>query len=103
MWQGAFLSPVETYTVLIDYGQTKVTDGERGAQSNSTLLYTIPGEPVRAPAAGVVAVAQHLALTGNTVVIDHGCGLRSYLWPASTSSRGRRWSAGRRSARWGRP
>lgn len=80
MWQGAFLSPVETYTVLIDYGQTKVTDGERGAQSNSTLLYTIPGEPVRAPAAGVVAVAQHLALTGNTVVIDHGCGLRSYLY-----------------------
>ena len=80
MWQGAFLSPVETYTVLIDYGQTKVTDGERGAQSNSTLLYTIPGEPVRAPAAGVVAVAQPLALTGNTVVIDHGCGLRSYLY-----------------------
>ena len=76
MWQGAF----QTYTVLIDYGQTKVTDGERGAQSNSTLLYTIPGEPVRAPAAGVVAVAQPLALTGNTVVIDHGCGLRSYLY-----------------------
>ena len=35
---------------------------------------------LRAPAAGVVAVAQRLTLTGNTVVIDHGCGLRSYLY-----------------------
>lgn len=80
MWHGAFLCPVETYTVLLDYGQTKVMGGARAGQSNSTLLYTIPGDPVRAPAGGVVAVAQNLGLTGNTVVIDHGCGLRSYLY-----------------------
>ena len=55
-------------------------DGARTTQSNSTLLYTIPGDPVRAPADGVVVVAQNLALTGNTIVIDHGCGLRSYLY-----------------------
>ena len=80
MWHGAFLCPAETYTVLLDYGQTKVMAGARAGQSNSTLLYTIPGEPARAPADGVVAVAQNLGLTGNTVVIDHGCGLRSYLY-----------------------
>lgn len=68
----------------------------RAGQSNSTLLYTIPGDPVRAPAGGVVAVAQELGLTGNTVVIDHGCGLRSYLYglgsihvqPGQTVARG---------------
>ena len=80
LWQGAFLCPVELYTVLVDYGQTKVIGGARAGQSNSTLLYTVPGDAVRAPADGVVAVAQQLALTGNTVVIDHGCGLRSYLY-----------------------
>ena len=80
LWHGAFLCPVELYTVLLDYGQTRVMDGARTTQSNSTLLYTIPGDPVRAPADGVVVVAQNLALTGSTIVIDHGCGLRSYLY-----------------------
>ena len=43
-----------------------------------------------------MAVAQNLGLTGNTVVIDHGCGLRSYLYglgsihvqPGQTVARG---------------
>ena len=38
------------------------------------------GFPCRAPANGVVVLARNLALTGNTVVIDHGCGMRSYLY-----------------------
>lgn len=80
MWHGAFLCPLENYTVLLDYGQTKVMSGARAGQSNSTLLYAVPGDAVRAPADGVVVVAQNLGLTGNTVVIDHGCGLRSYLY-----------------------
>ena len=65
---------------LVDFGQTKVTGGKQGSKSNSTKLYTIPGDPCRAPANGVVVLARNLALTGNTVVIDHGCGMRSYLY-----------------------
>ena len=49
MWQGAFLCPLENYTVLLDYGQTKVMGGARAGQSNSTLLYAVPGDAVRAP------------------------------------------------------
>ena len=64
----------------VDYGQVKVTNGQQGSRSNSTKLYTIPGEPCRAPANGVVVLARNLALTGNTVVIDHGAGMRSYLY-----------------------
>ena len=40
----------------------------------------------RAPANGVVVLAAELALTGNTVVIDHGCGMRSYLYGLQTLS-----------------
>ena len=86
LWQGGFVCPAESYTTLVDYGQVKVENGQQGSRSNSTKLYTIPGEPCRAPAAGVVVLAKELALTGNTVVIDHGCGLRSYLYGLQTLS-----------------
>ncbi len=79
-WQGGFVSPAEDSMTLVGYGQVRVTDGQQGSRSNSTKLYTIPGAPCRAAANGAVVFAGSLALTGNTVVIDHGCGLRSYLY-----------------------
>ena len=79
-WQGGFVPPVEDSMTLVDYGQIKVTNGQQGSRSNSTKLYTIPGAPCRAAANGTVVFAGNLELTGNTVVIDHGCGLRSYLY-----------------------
>ena len=86
LWSGAFLCPAENYLVLLDFGQVKVTNGQQGSRSNSTRLYTIPGDPARAPANGIVVFAGDLALTGNTVVIDHGCGMRSYLYGLQTLS-----------------
>ncbi len=42
--------------------------------------FTVPvGSPVRAPGAGVVVLADELALSGTTLVIDHGQGLVSLL------------------------
>ena len=80
LWSGGFVNPAENSMTLVDYGQVKVTNGQQGSRSNSTKLYPIPGEPCRAPANGVVVLARNLALTGNTVVIDHGAGMRSYLY-----------------------
>ena len=86
LWVGGFMNPAENSMTLVDYGQVKVTNGQQGSRSNSTKLYTIPGEPCRAPANGVVVLARNLALTGNTVVIDHGAGMRSYLYGLQTLS-----------------
>mgnify|MGYP000759661818 FL=1 len=86
LWSGGFVCPAEDYLVLLNFGQIKITNGQQGSKSNSTKLYTIPGDPARAPANGTVASAGNLALTGNTVVIDHGCGMRSYLYGLQTLS-----------------
>ena len=86
LWQGGFVNPAENYMTLVDFGQVKMVNGQQGSRSNSTTLYTIPGEVCRAPASGVVVLAKNLALTGNTVVIDHGCGVRSYLYGLQTLS-----------------
>ena len=80
LWASGFVCPAESYTTRVDFGQVKVTGGQQGSRSNSTKLYTIPGAPCRAAANGTVVFAGSLELTGNTVVIDHGCGLRSYLY-----------------------
>ena len=86
LWSGGFVCPAEDYLVLLNFGQIKITNGQQGSKSNSTKLYTIPGDPARAPANGTVAFAGNLALTGSTVVIDHGCGMRSYLYGLQTLS-----------------
>lgn len=80
MWQGGFICPAENSLTLVSFGQTKVVDGAQGSRSNSTKLLTVPGDACRAPAGGVVVLAEQLELTGNTVVVDHGCGVRSYLY-----------------------
>ena len=79
-WMGRWVCPEERYELLISYGQQKEIAGEKQGQSNSSLLSTRAGDIVRAPASGKVAFAGFLQLTGNTVVIDHGCGVRTYLY-----------------------
>ena len=54
------------------------------------------GETVTAPQTGNVVFAGTLTLTGGTVVIDHGCGVKSYLYGLETVGveRGQSVSAG---------
>ncbi len=79
-WAGPWLCPVQRYDVVIGYGQTRIIAGQNLGRSNSTLLAVPEGDEVCAPAGGTVAYAGYLQLTGNTVVIDHGCGVRTYLY-----------------------
>lgn len=54
-------------------------DGLTGERHRG-LDYLVPiGTPVRSPAAGTVVLAEPLVLSGGTVVIDHGQGVRSVL------------------------
>ena len=79
LWTGAFTAPSAS-GVSIAYGSVLMTNGARSGRATG-LYYAAPaGETVKAPQAGTVAYAGTLALTGGTVVVDHGCGVKSYLF-----------------------
>ena len=80
LWQGAFAAPSAT-APTVAYGARLMADGQSAGRSTGlTYGAAEPGSDVTAPQSGVVAYAGTLALTGGTVVIDHGCGVKSYLF-----------------------
>ena len=79
LWSGAFTAP-SAGSVAVEYGTIYLVDGTRDGQATG-LTYDAPeGSDVVSPQAGVVDYAGTLQLTGGTVVIDHGCGVKSYLF-----------------------
>ena len=83
LWNGRFEAP-SAGAVTMEYGTTQMVDGQRSGQATG-LTYDAPdGETVTAPQAGNVVFAGTLTLTGGTVVIDHGCGVKSYLYGLET-------------------
>lgn len=79
-WQGPFVMPVDG-AINTEYGLFRYTNGSPEAERHSGI--DIDGEngtPVQAPAAGRVVFAGYLLNTGNTLVIEHGGGLKSYFY-----------------------
>ncbi len=83
LWNGSFSAPT-TNGVSVAYGSVLMTDGQRSGTNTGITYFTTPDANVTAPQAGVVVYAGNLALTGGTVVIDHGCGVKSYLFGLET-------------------
>lgn len=84
LWQGAFAAP-STSLPTAEYGDRLMTDGTvTGRSTGLTYANAEPGSDVSAPSNGTVAYAGELSLTGGTVVIDHGCGVKSYLFGLGT-------------------
>lgn len=86
-WSGAFQRP-STSAVSCAYGQVYMVDGQRSGQSTGLTYDAAPGETITAPQNGKVVYAGNLTLTGGTVVIDHGCGVKSYLFGLESVSAG---------------
>lgn len=79
LWSGNFQAP-STGGIAVNYGTIYMVDGTRDGQSTG-LTYAAPnGSDVFAPQAGKVVYAGTLEVSGGTVVIDHGCGVKSYLF-----------------------
>jgi hypothetical protein len=77
-WRGPFQAPANG-PISGNFGARSVFNGQPRSPHSGLDFRSGAGAPVTAPAAGVVALADSLYFTGNTVVIDHGLGLYSLL------------------------
>lgn len=80
LWDGVFQVPISTQKTA-EYGEyLRGADGTLIGRSAGIGYATGPGATVCAGAGGKVAYAGTLSMTGGTVVIDHGAGLKSYYY-----------------------
>ncbi len=79
-WQGRFIWPVEG-ELNTEYGLYRYTNGAATPSRHPAIdIGAAKGAPVVAPNAGRVLFADKLLNTGNTVVIEHGDGLKSLFY-----------------------
>jgi len=80
LWRGAFCMPIDQARISCEFGTIRTTQ-EKGRYMHKALdLASKPKDIVWAPQAGVVALKGRYAISGNTVVIDHGCGILSLFF-----------------------
>jgi hypothetical protein len=78
LWGDGFGRPVDGEVISV-FGVRSVFNGEARAPHRGIDLRGATGTPVRAPARGVVVLAEPLYFSGSTVVVDHGLGVFSLL------------------------
>jgi peptidase M23-like protein len=76
LWSGAFLLPVDGMPTS-NFGSRTYFNGRARSPHAGVDFMAGTGTPVRAANHGVVALAEPLYFTGNTVIVDYGSGLYS--------------------------
>jgi murein DD-endopeptidase MepM/ murein hydrolase activator NlpD len=78
LWRGPFRAPVPGVATS-SFGRLTVMNGESRGRHQGADFRAETGTPVHAPNTGRVVLAQDLYFAGNTVIVDHGLGVFSYL------------------------
>ena len=84
-WEGAFIQPVEGGRVTpADFGKRRyVNNAPTSYRHNGLDIGQDEGTPVKATNNGRVLLAEYLIETGNTIIIEHGYGLKSWYYHMS--------------------
>lgn len=85
-WKGRFIWPIKVERrVTTSFGTIRYTNGSKTASRHGAIDFAAAaGTPVYASGAGRVAYSGFLQLTGNTVVIEHGYGLKTWHYHMSS-------------------
>lgn len=76
-WDGLFLVPVQGYPTT-EFGQGRsINGGPFGGFHSGADIANEAGTPIRAAAAGRVAWTGEMPIRGNSVIVDHGGGVKT--------------------------
>jgi hypothetical protein len=75
LWQGVFCVPLDMTTVTCDFGTIRTTREKGRYMHKAVDLGARKKSIIWAAQDGVIKLKDRFAQTGNTVVIDHGCGV----------------------------
>ena len=78
LWEGPFEAPVPG-SATSSFGRRSVFNGQPRNPHTGTDFRAAKNTPVKAPNSGVVVLSSELYFSGNTVILNHGWGLYSYL------------------------
>ena len=84
-WKGPFVLPVPGPPIS-EFGKRSVYNGQPRSPHAGTDFAGATGTPIKAPNAGKIVLAANLYYSGNTIILDHGRGLYSYLGHLSAFS-----------------
>ncbi|HYF75148.1 MAG TPA: M23 family metallopeptidase [Candidatus Nitrosocosmicus sp.] len=76
LWEGTFIKPVEG-RISTEFGMIRYVNKVESERHSGLDIAAKKGTPVKAANNGVVRLAMMLKVTGNTVIIDHGCNIYS--------------------------
>ena len=80
-WDGSLIKPLAETRISSEFGQYRYINNATVPSRHSGIDYAAPcGTEIFAAAGGKVDIAYNLILSGNTVVIDHGLGFKSYYF-----------------------
>ncbi len=81
-WEGTFLMPAEG-RISSEYGLARYINGSFDGYHGGIDIAAPEGTPIIAPNHAKVEYAGFLQLSGNTIVLDYGGGLKAYLFHMS--------------------
>ena len=79
IWEDAFLMPVQG-EITTEFGTIRTVNGSPSDRHGGIDIAASRGTPIVASNSGVVLFAQYIQLTGNTVCIEHGYGLKTWYY-----------------------
>lgn len=79
LWSGSFIQPVQG-NITTEFGMQRTVNGVVGDRHGGVDISAAKGTPVLAANSGKVIFAEYIALTGNTVCIEHGLGLKTWYY-----------------------
>ena len=80
LWSGPFIYPVDFQRISTPFGEIRTTL-EKGRYHHAALdLVGTPKSVIWASQAGKVVIKDRFLFSGNTVVLDHGCGVMTLYY-----------------------